>query len=418
MSHPRVVIRAFTLRRDAATALLLARQLDQRGCETIVASSRDFVRTMRYWKPDVAVINTVGQIPRCSELTPGAAIVMLPGEGANAKKGCDAVRLANAPGAYERVERFLLWGEATVEFFRELLPDADHRKISLCGNPRLDLVKYHPELLNIAAEGKTVGFIGRYHTINRYNAIPAIFSMQYPEKRKGVLLQLENFFCMITLIHRIIEETDFKISIRPHPLEAPEGYDFMDDGPFAGRIEIDHSLDLAAWTARQRLIVAPSSQSFYEAYILGVPIINIDRITNNAETIRGLTPNAALSQFAGHGPATYDEAMELINRDPLYSLKDDQIDHHLDEFHDWFSPVSATRRIADEIAEIAHHRQPAVGPRVPTAVMKLWDDLSFRRAYRRDPLHANFSYHRHFHTTPAYFDRIVENILADRSILN
>ncbi len=54
----------------------------------------------------------------------------------------------------------------------------------------------------------------------------------------------------------------------------------------------------------------------------------------------------------------------------------------------------------------------------PAAVLDLWDRASFARARLREPLHPNFSYHQHFHTTPAYFDRIVENILAERSILN
>jgi len=245
MSKPRVVIRAFTLRRDIATALLLARQLEQRGCAVIVASGRDFVRTLRFWKPDVAVINTVGQIRRCADLAPGAAIVMLPGEGANARKHCDAVHLAEAPETYEKVDRFLLWGKATDGYFRELLPDADHGRLAVCGNPRLDLAKFNPELLRVPAAQKTVGFIGRYHILNRYNAVPAIFSMQRPEKREGVLWQVENFFCTITLIRRLIEETDYRISLRPHPLEAPEGYAFMNEGFFAGRVEIDESLDVA-----------------------------------------------------------------------------------------------------------------------------------------------------------------------------
>lgn len=417
MSKPRVVIRAFTLRRDAAAALLLAHELELQGCRVIVASSRDFIRTMRYWKPDVAVINTISQIRRCAELAPGAAIVVLPGEGANAKKHCDAVLLADDPGAYDIVDKFLLWGKATEGFFHEFLPGADHGKLAVCGNPRLELAKYNTELLRIPAGSKTVGFIGRYHTLNRYNEVPAIFSMQRPEKREGVLWQVENFFCMITLIYRIIKETDFKISIRPHPLEAPEGYGFMNEGVFAGRVDIDHSFDVAAWTARQRVIVAPSSQSFYEAYVLGVPMINIDPLTGNAERIREITPNAALSQIVSYTPATYDEAMALIQRDLEPPPANPEIDRHLDEFHDWFAPASATRRAADEIAAVAHGETRAMGVRLPTAVLDLWDRASFRRAQARDPLHANFNYHRHYHRTPDHFERVFGNILAGRSIL-
>ena len=418
MRKPRVVIRAFTLRRDAACSLLLARQLEDRGCAVIVASGRDFVRILRFWKPDVVVINTVGQIERCAELAPGAAIVMLPGEGANAKKHCDAVHLANAPDAYEKVDRFLLWGKATLGYFREMLPDADHGKLVVCGNPRLDLVKFNPDLLRIPAAHKTVGFIGRYHTLNRYNAVPAIFSMQRPEKRDGVIWQVENFFCMIALIRRLIEDFDVRISVRPHPLEAPEGYSFMNDGFFAGRVEIDDSFDLAAWTARQRVIVAPSSQSFYEACVLGVPLINIDPLTGNDERIRDLTPHAALSQIVSYSPNTYDEALDMIMQDLEALPRNPEINRHLDEFHDWFAPESATRRAADEIADVAFGGRRGNGIGLPTTAMDIWDRASFRRAHWRDPLHANFSYHRHFHPTPGYFDTILSNIRTGRSILD
>lgn len=418
MSKPRIVIRAFTLRRDAATALLLARQLEQRGCDVIVASSRDFVRTMRFWKPDVAVINTVGQIERCTQLAPDASIVMLPGEGANARKHCDAVLLVDMPGAYEKVDRYLLWGKATEGYFRELLPDEDHEKLVICGNPRFDLVKFNTDLLNIPADKKTIGFIGRYHVLNRYNAVPAIFSMQRPEKREGVLWQVENFFCTITLMRRIIEETDFQISIRPHPLEAPEGYSFMEEDIFAGRVEVDDSVDVAAWTARQRVIVAPSSQSFYEAYLLGVPVVNIDPLTGNAERIRKITPNAALSQLVSYNPNSYDEAVELICRNLEPKSGNTVIDQHLEEYHEWSAPASSTRQVAEAIMDVVRSRQPQSGYRMPSVAMDLWDRVSFFRASRREPLHANFSYHRHFHRPPDYFETIIDNIETGNSILD
>ena len=81
MSRPRIVIRAFTLRRDGALSILLEKELTRLGCSVIVASSRDFVRTMKYWNPNAVVVNTVGQVERSRELAPDAAVVMMPGEG-------------------------------------------------------------------------------------------------------------------------------------------------------------------------------------------------------------------------------------------------------------------------------------------------------------------------------------------------
>jgi surface carbohydrate biosynthesis protein len=417
MSRPRIVIRAFTLRRDIATALLLAHQLEERGCEVIVASGRDFVRTMRFWKPDVAVINTVGQIERCAQLAPDASIIMLSGEGANSRKHCDAIHLVDKPGSYERVDKYLLWGKATERYFHEILPAADHSRLVVCGSPRLDLAKYSPRYPRSPSDQKTVGFIGRYHILNRYNAVPAIFSMQRPEKLEGALWQVENFFCMITIIRRIIEETDLMISLRPHPLEAPEGYSFMNEGFFKGRVKIDDSLDVADWTARQRVIVAPSSQSFYEAYVLGVPIINVDPLTGNADRIREINPNASLSQKVSYTPTNYDEAMKMVTGDLPCLPPVPEIDDHLEQFHEWFAPESATRRVVDEIVGVAQDRRRSTLMRMPSAIMNAWDRVSFRRVCAREPLHSNFSYHRHHHSVPEHLEEVIANIDANNSIL-
>jgi hypothetical protein len=415
MSRYRIVIRAFTLRRDAAAAMLFAELLKQKGADVVIASGRDFQRTVRRWNPDAIIVNTVGQIPRLMKQAPEAAIVLWPGEGAQAIESSDAMQLGEWPDAYERLDLALLWGRKTKEFFHQTLPDADHSKLVVCGNPRLDVTKFNPGL--VTRERKTVGFVGRYHSLNRYNAVPAVFSLQYPHKRDGVVWQVENFISMITIIHRIIEETDLNISIRPHPLEAPEGYDFVNEGPFKGRIEIDDSVDLAAWTARQRVIVAPSSQSFYESYVLRIPTINLDPLTGNAELIRRLTPHAAMSQLVSFNPETYDEVMALIADPPEAPHTNDELDRHLDEFHDWFTPHSALSRGADATMNMLRNRTRPRGRHLPTPLLNLWDRLSFLRVHRRDPLHQNFNFHKNFHHPPAYFDEILDNIEGGQTLL-
>ena len=416
MSRYRIVIRAFTLRRDAAAAMLFAELLRRRGTDVVIASGRDFQRTVRHWNPDAIIVNTVGQIQQLVKQKVTAAIVLWPGEGAQAIESSDAMQLGKWPDAYARLDLALLWGRKTKQFFEKTLPQADHSKLAICGNPRLDVAKYNPGLLR--SERKTVGFVGRYHSLNRYNAVPAVFSLQYPNKRDGVVWQVENFISMITIIHRLIEETDLNISIRPHPLESPEGYDFVNEGSFKGRIEIDDSVDLAAWTARQRLIVAPSSQSFYESYVLRIPTINLDPLTGNAELIRKLTPHAALSQLVSFNPKTYDEVMKLIVDTPEAPRTNREVDQHLDEFHDWFAQESALTRGSDATISMLQNRQRPRGFHLPTPLLDLWDRLSFRRVQMRDPLHANFNYHRHFHEEPQHFETVVANIEAQRSILD
>lgn len=417
MARFRVVIRAFTLRRDVASAYLLKGLLERKGCNVIIACSRDFERTLRFWRPHAVVINTVSQIQRCAEIAPGTRIVFLPGEGAKDRPVSDAMMLKDQPKLYDMVDLYLLWGRTSERQYHELLPDKDHRSIAVCGNPRLDLVKFNPGLTNAPAAAKTIGFVGRYHHINRFNGVSTIYSLQLLDRREGVIWQVENFSCMISLMYRILDETNLRISIRPHPLEAPVGYSFMNKGPFKGRVEIDESLDMAAWAAQQSVIIAPSSTSLYEPYLLGVPVINMDGIHGNAETIQRLEPAAALLQEACHMPTNEGDAIAMIKRGVEPRPRSEKLDQNLDEIHNWCSSDSATNRAAEEISALVGRCLPGLRLRLPAAALDLWDRASFHRAYRRDALHVNFSYHRHHHPTPGYFETIIANILAGNSIL-
>ena len=64
MFRYRIIIRAFTLRRDAAASMLFAALLRKQGADVIITSGRDFQRTVRHWNPDAIIVNTVGQIER------------------------------------------------------------------------------------------------------------------------------------------------------------------------------------------------------------------------------------------------------------------------------------------------------------------------------------------------------------------
>lgn len=410
MKKFRVVIRAFTLRRDIASAMLLKTLLERRGCEVILASSRNFRRSVYYWKPHAILVNTVGQVRRCAELSPSSAIIMWPGEGANAPKHGDPVNFSNRPEDYNLLSKYLSWGVATHAHFDKVLSGSDPKTRAICGNPRLDLVKFHPELLKHRNSTRTIGFIGKYHIFNRYNAIPAIFSMQSPDKLPRVAWQMHNFFGMIEIILRLIRETDYQINIRPHPLEAPEGYNFMEESEFSGRVTIDNSLDMAQWIARQDIIVAPSSTSFYESYLLRVPTINLDTLTGNTRLAQEMTPHASLSQLVSYNPSTADEALEMIRSDLPPTPPNTIIDEHLQQFHDWSSPKSALVRAADETLAVMHKRDSKLWARLPLATLQLWDLLSLQRAVRKDSLHTNFNYHPRYHPKPKHFAAILHNI--------
>ena len=86
----RVVIRAFTLRRDLGWAILVKKALELKGAEVIIACSRNFSWIIKVWKPHVVVFNTIGQIENSRKNAPRSMLVHWPGEGGEPWEHCDA----------------------------------------------------------------------------------------------------------------------------------------------------------------------------------------------------------------------------------------------------------------------------------------------------------------------------------------
>jgi len=411
----RVLIRAFTSRRDIAMSIILARTLERLGCIVVVSSIRDFTRNLRYWKPDAVVIETISQIERCKKESPNSLIIQLHGEGGNYKSASDANTLSKQPGLHKKVALYLLWGHKQKQFFNEYLPDLSNEKLHVCGNPRLDLVKYNPDLLNNNRE--TIGVITRYSTLNRHSREPALHSFRASEDRIHVQWQVDNLFATVELIRAIIDKTEYNISIRPHPLESPDGYSFMlKRKPFIGRVEIDDSFDVAYWTSRQKIVITPSSTSFLESFLLKVPMINIDRLTGNTELSKNTWLNASNSQNISHNQENIDEALELIKQNNLSTFSDDEVEKFLNEFHEWNSKKSSILSAAKAILKLLKNKNPKRQLHAPRFVMDIWDYLSFTKINYKDSSHKNLNYYKGFHKIPDYYNTIVENIFSDRSV--
>lgn len=409
MSKYRVVIRAFTLRRDVGIAIVLARVLEAKGCEVLIASSRNFQDILTNWRPHAVVINTNSQVDVVKRSAPDAVLICLHGEGAQDKDTSYVLDFSRTPERYAQLDRVLVWGRRMLPWFEELLPDHNHDgKVFLCGNPRLDLIKYNPDILDTS--GRTgIGVTGRFHQLNYFDGRPTIFALMKEENLLPVIKQAESFSLVAKVVRFLTENTDIPISIRPHPLEAPEGYDCVREH-ISPKIEIDASLDFVDWASRQRMIMMPSSTSFLEAYLLKVPLLNISRITDGSG--RTDEPLAAMSQTLALLPGSFEELLEMLNGELPDVPQMDSIDEHLDTVHDWFYEGSAVLRSANAIMDAIRAHDFPRRLHWPTAAVEFKDQIRFNRLVKREPLHPNFSYKSGFHVAPPHYQTVVENILA------
>ena len=309
------------------------------------------------------------------------------------------------------------------------MPDSDPSKRVICGDPRLDLVKYHPQLLEIPNDYKTIGFVCRYPSINRYNWVPTIFSLQGAHKRNDVVWQIDNFVVMISIIHKLIKETDYDISIRVHPLASPEGYFFLDKDIFENRVTVEFGLDMAYWVANQKVIISPSSSGMFEPYILGVPIVYMDPLVGidpeTDERVRASLPppwtshdnyTTLVGENASFNPKNYSELLKAFKNTIPKVKKDIKVDEHLNNVHNWNVNESAIKNAADAILKVLKKDKPRKSIRLPLFFIKQIDKLVFKKACIRDPRHHNFNYEEYYHETPKHFETIVENIISNRSL--
>lgn len=414
----KIVIRAFTVRRDLLTSYILKKILEYNNYSVEICSSRNFHRTLKYWKPEIIIINSVTQALACKAILPYAKVVLWPGEGANRKTASDAKIIFDKNISLSLFDLIFVWGNKPLEFYKEYFPNINMDKIKLCGNPKLDLVKFNYKIKKNIDKNKikkSIGILMRHHTINRYNWVPTIFSITSERNKKNIYWQIETFHSTIELIKRILKETNFNVSLRPHPLESIEGYKLLFSNTslkkygFNERVSIDETFDTAKWCSNQRVIISTSSTSFYEVSILKIPLINIDKASKIEKITKEIYHNASKSQEISHLVNDYDEAIKLIKDLNLKYVENERIMEHIEDFNYYFNDKSAILKTAKEIAKLKIDKK--YRSFIPMFILNFIDIISVKRNLSVDPYHFNFSYYKRYHKVPKYIYTIINNII-------
>jgi surface carbohydrate biosynthesis protein len=407
----RVVIRAFTLRRDLGAAFLLKRFLEERGCSVIISSVRDFGRVVKYWAPHAVITNTKSTLSIAKQLAPDSLVIYWPGEGGGEdyQYSC-AVRMKSDD--YKLCDHLLVWGQKPKDFFTELHPnDAD--KVVVSGSPRLDTLKFCRDIIRPTDKSGSIGIVGKYTFINHHEGFATAPRLAKSGRHyEEVIRETVSLYQALRAIDHIVEKTDYNVSIRPYPSEDINSYEqILDRKGWRGRVEVDGTFLFSDWAARQEIIISETSTSFLESYILQIPTISLDRIIANESKGLAFDWGSDLSHDAALIPETFEELIALIERDdlppPAFS---EEVEGYLDAFHDWKSPRAANDYAAEHVVKRLNATKFPIRPHVPAPILRFIDLLSFKRIMYRNPLHANFNYCAGIHPEPGYFDAVVDRI--------
>lgn len=414
MARYRIVIRAFTCRRDVAPAALLSRYLEQHGCEVRITGTSNYVNTIKHWKPHGVIINVPGMALRTRQYAPDCKIIFLDGEGfqMHPRSGW----WMDHPEEFAELDLILVWGSFHKEDVRNNCSLPGIERVHIVGNPKLDLVRYLPDSIRNADYPKSIGAVCRFNSINNHQGIMTIDKLSSELNLKKVINQCYSFRGLVKSIKAILENTDYSVSIRPHPLEQLDSYHkyyrkwFGKE--FSHRVEIDDSLVFPEWAVKQKAIISPTSTSFLEAYLLDTPVINLDRVCDTEKFNNTYAAENAEWQQAGYMPANTDELCEMIESD-LGTQCNDLIENQLEKYCDWHRGYSTVKRTTGLILDLLQQSVPVADLRWPKFALDAYDYLLFKKLMKDNPLHHNFNFYQGYHDVPDYFSEMVQLIDSD-----
>ena len=415
----RILVRVHTARRDAAPLALYQRILERMECSVVLVNGNSFPTWLKLWKPHAVVVGTFGQGEKSKKMAPWTKVIVFDQEGFKNPGMTHAEQLVRASSTLDNIDLVLVWGKKIIEEFKEHAPHINREHFHVVGNPKLDLVRFLPERFKDNQLKSSIGVVCRFPTLNDYEGRSLLRTLPNPGNVDRVIVQVKSFGATIDVVRAILSNTDFRVSLRPHPGEQIESYQeykvkwFNNGG--SERVSIDSSLDFPSWAVNQRALLSPSSTSFLEAYLLGIPVINLDNIANTAEQNRNYAPVVSEWQEGGVLPSNVDDVCRLLNEDTPNPPRIEEIEKQLVEYCDWQSNLSACFRAAKWTTKLLQESQFPTTFHLPTQLVNLRDELRFKRTMLRNPLHHNFSYQQGYHEIPSYYDEMADRILAESS---
>lgn len=424
----RVVLHAMTLNRDAPMMIILSRLLESMGCNVIVTSVRNYMAVIKYWRPHAILYGTLSKSKAIIRQWDKAKLFYCAGEGGESKEFMDENFYLDNEDIFERTLKIFVWGNKTKEYLAEKCHDKgmldmerkilNGDKVIANGHPRLDLMHFMP---SVSTKNKTIGINTNLNRLNAFDGRSTLhYLIQNDENFFWVRSELREAEVIIKTIEYIVRETPFNVSIRPYPNENKYMYKNtkidLDKFPrkhFNGRVEIDDTLDYSSWISNQLLVISRVSTTITEAYQFNIPVIFIDRLAGNYDFFRNRSEIERLLVDTAYQPSTMDELCTAINNPESIPIKPDRLKELWSDYYGMDKPGSALKRIAKTIVSELDKGRHFCSPLLPKPVLRLYDEIIFRRVCWKNRFHTNFNFKEGYHDIPAHYTDIVRNILAD-----
>ncbi len=429
----RVLLHADSLIRDPAPLMVLAAILRKAGYKVVVSSRLTTFFYMRYWKPEYLVHSMPNMVAALYDK--GALkkdetkVVIIPQEGMESHD--DTMRAFYGGILRDEirdvVSKIYFWNEHQRDWFIDVAK-YPLEKLIVQGNARLDLAKFSGTK---RIQNGVIGFIGRFPTINKYDGssfIRHILSDQILKtelgKKNRILwfnTQVSALAAYAEIIHYIMRETDYSVSIRPHHEEAlwNEGFKSLIDR-YGSRIGIDRGLSIYEWSLGMDVLISTTSMTFAEAYLAETPVIGIDKLAGCSDNL-DVDEAPILSSYEEMMlPNSFDEFKELLDKcvgDNFVMPQNKKVEEIMKQEFLWPYNGSVLNEVAKAISsdEVKYSKRKM---RLPLFFGDLFYFVQlFRFCYLKrgsfytPKLVMGKHYNRLVHGVPKYITEIVKNII-------
>ncbi len=385
----RILLHADSLIRDAAPMLVLAELLKKRGHRVIVSSRPTTHFYVKFWRPHYLVHTnpaTVGSMWDKGLITPEGPIVgIIPQEGMERQEETMHAFYKNIlkPGIQECIDQVFMWNSYQRDWILKAC-SLEKCQVSVVGNVRMDLAKFGAKE---RSRRGYVGFVGRFPTLNKYDGSQDFMKRLMSEqgarsdrflrnRTNDTLKQVATVIAYGDIIHRLMRETDYKVSLRPHHEEASFNECFtMLKAKYGDRFEIDRSLSIYDWSMSVDTIISTTSNTFVEAYLAKTPVICIDHLTASAGGIDEDEIPILESYDQELLPKDSHELFETLDkcmRKEIGVRRNQKLEALMAEAFSWPYAGSALLKIVDHINNGNRN-----SPDAPTIIYELLGDLVY-----------------------------------------
>ena len=217
---------------------------------------------------------------------------------------------------YNFLKSIFFWGKNSMNWFIQNRKIDDHNKLQLTGYTRLPIAESYSR--NISENKKRIGFIGRFPILNdiyERNTMTFCLIESLPEERAKVLARIEAeskaIIIYIDLFQEIITQTDYIISLRPHPNENLTTYQKLIEF-YGDRFEINNDFDVADWMSSCTKIIGLASSSYIDAFLVKTPVICLDFMLGTSATTQQFDPALEWMYESCYLPIDKKTAIELL----------------------------------------------------------------------------------------------------------